>query len=86
LEQKPSTTLKAPLSILHVPQEQLHFAKQKLPLDEIDTAQEVMQCSGNKVATAVALHFCFLHNLYFPTPAYNAPYVTDSINKKLQKA
>jgi len=38
LEQKLSLTLEAPLPILRVPQEQLHFAKQKLHFDEIDTA------------------------------------------------
>ena len=38
LEQKLSLTLEALLPILHVPQEQLHFAKQKLHFDEIDAA------------------------------------------------
>ena len=38
LEQKLSLTLEASLPILHVPQEQLHFAEQKLHFDEIDTA------------------------------------------------
>jgi len=39
LEQKLSLTLEASLPILHVPQEQLHFAKQKLHFDEIDAAR-----------------------------------------------
>jgi len=38
LEQKLPLTLEASLPILHVPQEQLLFAEQKLHFDEIDTA------------------------------------------------
>jgi hypothetical protein len=60
LGQKLSLTLKATLSILHVPQEQLHFAEQKLHFDEIDAAQLALYCSlaSTSLTTTLSLHLC----------------------------
>ena len=45
LEQKLSLTLKATLSKLHVPQERLHFAKQKLNFRAANTAHKRRGCN-----------------------------------------